>query len=516
MTYKAGFEPKDARTISTYDEDDDLDDLDDWSLDTSPRPRRRRTNTQALVEFLNTTSPEEFQKTPATSSKRSIFFSRRRNKKKPASNAALNTAPPHIIRRNGYVEIITSHHPRIPYYLDPASPTNMATPAPVTSTSTGANTKRHHHHHHHHHHHRPNNSLDTDQPVLPSSRRESSLYTASIRSMPFSPTSTTSAPDVLSKGPRNATNAPANASNSTNSMPPPPRGAPLTTDDAPKPDADTVMGALDGMDVVEAGLIQRLKQYELYDVDRPSDVVSKTLIEEHLRALNISAMASSPAANPAANPANAPTLSSTARHVQVQTMPIDWKHEKRANAASEAVSADVTPTPTPAASTTTTTTTTSTTISPASTLTSFPKTPSASSSTPHNLHDAATTSTPDMDDDGGPPASPKPTASTSHTLKHQSLSSMSSSTGTPTAAMVEELQRQLIHERQERQRLEAALRNTCDHFEVLSGLAYKKLRELWEEKMRWESACIELNAQLMNQQPSSSTTESRSVSDISC
>lgn len=40
-------------------------------------------------------------------------------------------------------------------------------------------------------------------------------------------------------------------------------------------------------------------------------------------------------------------------------------------------------------------------------------------------------------------------------------------------------------------RLQAALEETRDQFEVLSGLAYKKLREVWEEKTRWETACIE-------------------------
>ena len=41
-------------------------------------------------------------------------------------------------------------------------------------------------------------------------------------------------------------------------------------------------------------------------------------------------------------------------------------------------------------------------------------------------------------------------------------------------------------------RAEAALENALDHFEVISGLAYKKLREIWEEKVRWENACMEL------------------------
>ncbi|KAI9361757.1 hypothetical protein BD770DRAFT_408251 [Pilaira anomala] len=40
-------------------------------------------------------------------------------------------------------------------------------------------------------------------------------------------------------------------------------------------------------------------------------------------------------------------------------------------------------------------------------------------------------------------------------------------------------------------RLQASLEDTRDQFEVLTGLAYKKLREVWEEKTRWENACNE-------------------------
>ncbi|RCH79698.1 Sorting nexin mvp1, partial [Rhizopus azygosporus] len=46
-------------------------------------------------------------------------------------------------------------------------------------------------------------------------------------------------------------------------------------------------------------------------------------------------------------------------------------------------------------------------------------------------------------------------------------------------------------------RLEAALDETLDNFEVICGLAYKKLRELWEEKMRWENACMEFRDRLL-------------------
>ncbi|KAG2200745.1 hypothetical protein INT47_002789 [Mucor saturninus] len=51
---------------------------------------------------------------------------------------------------------------------------------------------------------------------------------------------------------------------------------------------------------------------------------------------------------------------------------------------------------------------------------------------------------------------------------------------------------------QRAKRAEAALENALDHFEVISGLAYKKLREVWEEKMRWENACMDLRDRLVS------------------
>lgn len=68
----------------------------------------------------------------------------------------------------------------------------------------------------------------------------------------------------------------------------------------------------------------------------------------------------------------------------------------------------------------------------------------------------------------------------------------------PTTTMpttVEELQRQIALEKQRQKRLEAAMNTTCDQFEVLSGLAYVKLRMIWEEKMHWESAYFALKEQ---------------------
>lgn len=64
------------------------------------------------------------------------------------------------------------------------------------------------------------------------------------------------------------------------------------------------------------------------------------------------------------------------------------------------------------------------------------------------------------------------------------------------AAYIEHLKKQIARERVKKDRLRMAYDNSCDQFEVLSGLAYKKLRVLWEEKTRWESAWFELSSQV--------------------
>lgn len=61
---------------------------------------------------------------------------------------------------------------------------------------------------------------------------------------------------------------------------------------------------------------------------------------------------------------------------------------------------------------------------------------------------------------------------------------------------VEQLKRWIAEEQQQQKRLQTALHQAQDQFEVLSGLAYIKLREIWEEKVRWETACFELQARV--------------------
>ncbi|KAG2172081.1 hypothetical protein INT43_001558 [Umbelopsis isabellina] len=62
---------------------------------------------------------------------------------------------------------------------------------------------------------------------------------------------------------------------------------------------------------------------------------------------------------------------------------------------------------------------------------------------------------------------------------------------------IEMLQQQLAEEQRSKRRLIAAMRDSRDKNELLSALAYKKLRELWEEKCKWEGDCLELRGRLM-------------------
>ncbi|KAI9025819.1 hypothetical protein CLU79DRAFT_699151 [Phycomyces nitens] len=82
MQHKNGLKPKDPRIIDEYADDSDYDLCDELSLSGSSGTKKC-TGTQALVEFLNTTSPEEFQKTiPKRAS--TMFFRRRKNKSSPS------------------------------------------------------------------------------------------------------------------------------------------------------------------------------------------------------------------------------------------------------------------------------------------------------------------------------------------------------------------------------------------------------------------------------------------------
>ncbi|KAF7726677.1 hypothetical protein EC973_008551 [Apophysomyces ossiformis] len=430
MPNKNVFEPKDPRIINLYEEDED--ELDEWSFtsssDLTSKPRRRKTGTQALVEFLNNTSPEEFQKT--TTKRPSTLFSRLlKNKPPPPTAASTRSQPssstscptpttrtylqkpgadaPNTIHRRNYIEIVAN-----PYH--DSSPAASYGQHRLSYASTGRNSAL-----------RRSVISNSDQqgPVLPSNRskkRESSLYSGSLRySMSVkshvsnNPSSLRGRPlmlmrqDIEAASARSSTIGRAGGGREWESQQEMgdiqhrkrPDGEEEEVVDKTLDENNVVAHLGEHVDTIEAGLLQRLERFRLVKADKPSDTMANALAKEHERAL--------------LSPNQEPSEKKKVRHVQVQTM--------------------------------------ETVVAP-----SIAK-----------VEEEGVTVTSESE------ASP------------------------PQATTMEELEAQLAEERVQRQRLQAALEETWDHYEVLSGLAYKKLRELWEEKMRWENACMDLRDKLL-------------------
>ncbi|KAI8147899.1 hypothetical protein BJV82DRAFT_593849 [Fennellomyces sp. T-0311] len=163
MPHNNAFQPKSARIVDTYD---DNDDIDDGSLLTSSS--RKTTETQALADFLNSTGPEEFQRpTPSsTISSGSTFFKRRKNKQQQQQHPT-----PSIAARNAPTKHVEIAPPPPPPLAPPQQIPIHQRPLPRIPTS-------------------PTKSLASDQslayrepqsPILPNRRRESSLYSGSLR-----------------------------------------------------------------------------------------------------------------------------------------------------------------------------------------------------------------------------------------------------------------------------------------------------------------------------------------------
>ncbi|KAI7868624.1 hypothetical protein BDF14DRAFT_1880875 [Spinellus fusiger] len=254
------YEPKNARTLPQSSSQDDFD-----LFSTNP-PRlnsHKVTGTQALVEFLNTTSPEEFQPTSQRTSTTHLFF-RRRNKNKqvqvqpisqPSPPTASTPGPKHVSssvsEKSSYIEII----PRVQ--------------SRESALSTMSGPK-----------HRVRHS-DTQVPLLPSKSPRSSLYTESLRH----------SSSIRSQ----MSNARARTHQENQNI-------------KEKKRVDAVVVSLAGRDAVEQGLLQRLERYKLSQKEKPSDVVSSELALAHIKALHVSVE----------KPESEKTLNT--RHVQVQTM----------------------------------------------------------------------------------------------------------------------------------------------------------------------------------------------------
>ncbi|KAI9263296.1 hypothetical protein BDA99DRAFT_509866 [Phascolomyces articulosus] len=448
MPHNNAFQPKNARTIQPFDDDDD--DFDDTSLFGSSitTNTKKTSGTQALADFLNTTSPEEFQRpSPAstistsssTTTSSSTFF-RLRKSKRPSNNnnasssvsSITSTTPTptptttlstlgdlpnntiSMIQQGGsgknkkHIEIVpsrstqkhqqpynfqrpplqpqhqqhptkqpappSSHHPHSQQQQQqPSSPPPsqqhvpiQQRPLPRIPTSPTASLSSSH------------QSLalrEPQSPILPNRRRESSLYSGSLRN------NASLRGRFSDYGSSSAGRAPA-TSNRRNIMelfdqPMPPQ--PTSTSTKPKE-----------IDHIDTALLQRLEQH-------PNTISNEsTPLPKEIQTI--------------LSPTT--TTTKTRRHCQTQTIQ---------TCISEPLS-------------------------------------------PLDRH-------------------PHQVLQRSHSL------SMSGTT-------VEQLEKQIAEEKRRQKRLQVAMQESTDQFEVLSGLAYMKLRELWEERMRWEEAYFTLNERL--------------------
>lgn len=427
MPHKNSFEPKDARVTNVY-EDEDEDELDFLSLtsssDVTPRPRRKKTGTQDLAEFLITTSPEEFQKNPPKRSSNPFF--RRRNKSKasivsrppPSSSSSTPARSPNTVHRSNHIEIV-------PNETSSTSLARIASRTPSLASSRPSIVRR-------------SVISNSEQPVLPSNRsskqRESSLYSDSIR-FSMSTRSHASNNNFASlrgnplkrhdtdgtMGSRATTSLPQRMSQRTIGT------ADEDTEERSKKATEALVNQIQQhphYDAVEKALLQRLERFQLAKMDKPSDAMTTQLAVEHIRALEASNQDRHPAfdnddcnVQSEAMTPNGNKPRKKIRHMQVQTMPMEENKEEQQQQQKDPVTG--------------------------------------------------------LDKD--------------HAQGNSNQ-----------AQLIEQLQQQLAEEQLQRKRLEATLSETRDHFETLSGLAYKKLRELWEDKMHWENACIDLREQLIN------------------
>jgi hypothetical protein len=389
MAVKTTFEPKDPRI--TFEEEYNSDDQHDWTSD-EQQPRKRKTGTQALVEFLNTTSPEEFQKdSPKRPS--ALFFRRR---KPTNNNKPITVAPVPPIHRKNYIEIIAN-----PFMFNKtkSSSSNATTPTTSISTSTSTSTT----------------TTTTRTPTHAGTTAGSSttvIGSQLVRTLSKSSTSIYTPPLPTRKSIYSNNNGSLQTSRSPSVLTNAGfvrRQPSLRVDISSTAKQTLPMNILPMMmnnvqvdDVIEEGLKHRLNQFKKLELDKPSDFISKIIAQEHTAALDMLFSLT--------NDSQQQRKKRRPRHIQVQTMPyVDQE------------------------------TTTTTQIV--------------------------------MDDEA---------KEDDELLDHQ-----------VTRQRLEKVEKELKQEKLINSRLEAALEETRDQYEMLTGLAYKKLREVWEEKSRWENACIE-------------------------
>ncbi|CEP12092.1 hypothetical protein [Parasitella parasitica] len=332
MAIKSSFEPKDARITfeeEYYQSDEEKDLTIDWN---QQQPRKRKTGTQALVEFLNTTCPEEFYK-DAPKRPSALFF----RKRKPA------VATTSEKQRKNYIEII-------------ANPFNFK---PKSSKS----------------------SPSSSHPIIPM-RQGTILPKCNVGGVNSTPNMLAPAPLLLAKG---------GGIGRPSLEPLKRRGEEQEQEDIDEEETLNVLpesqsaSTKEQNDIIEKGLKQRLNHYKDLQLQKPSDLISKSVAQEHTMALEV---VFSMVNNHQQEREENTKRKTNTRHVQVQTMPYTHDTDR----------------------------------------------------------------------------------------------------GEETLMLV---QKELEQEKLLNSKLEATLEEIMDHYEALCGLAYSKLRQIWEEKVRWENACFE-------------------------
>ncbi|CAO3640966.1 unnamed protein product [Mucor fragilis] len=344
MAIKSSFEPKDARITfeeEDYQSDEEKDTSNDWN---QQQPRKRKTGTQALVEFLNTTCPEEFQK-DAPKRASALFF-----RKRKSTSTSTNEK-----QRKNYIEIIAN-----PFSFKPKNSKSSPT---------------------------------SSHPIIPM-RKGTILPKCNVGGINNTPNMLVPAP-LLSKG--GAIVRPC-------LQPQHHFGEQQEEDEEellnvlPRTQSATsssLSAVAEEDDIIEKGLKQRLNQYKELHLQKPSDLISKSVAQEHTMALEV--VFSMVNEHQQQREENRKRKSKT-RHVQVQTIPCD------------------------------------------------------------NIG--------------------------------------RTQQGDETLMLV---QQELEQEKLLNSKLEATLEELTDHYETLCGLAYSKLRQVWEEKVKWENACFEAKERCWHQ-----------------
>ncbi|CAM0138230.1 hypothetical protein VKS41_001471 [Umbelopsis sp. WA50703] len=617
VTRALPYEPKGPRIDQEDDEDYSSDDM--IGVEKREKPRKKKSSTQALVEFLNTTGPEEFQKQVVPKRGSTLFF--RRRKKSPARPAITTTGG----NPKKYVEIVTN------YPLDILSGGRLSKASSLTAAKYSG-------------FHRSviaPDGLPGGTPLPPQNRKplESTLYSASSRTY-FSELSSagvrdsstteaahylvksnsdysvaasdTSSPAIPLKSSRRATPPTTSSRNqqgytlsgdsgmtfgnlatwadstlsdgtgvpSSHSRTPSPQEVQKKSVDRSRsmdnlrasnisggsqenaavikrprsksgslasqwpsrsirsPNMRSDRGGKDRghqrVDLVERALSQRIEAFRATkgnsNQSKPSDAVADKLATEHIRALQLSSFEQIEAVEISAasaaemefsrqsiltNTSNSPThLSSRAnmvliperkkvRHVQVQTM--DSVEKCRASTQTDSLivvreGANVAVGPSGE-------NIDGTFVACPSCSFIFHQGPSDNSN-PNSLHfdhkksystpTAKATNTTKISE-----TTPQRPASAGDSTPKKKIDTSSNSQEdlqqqvTSLLHAVSQLQTQLSDEQRAKKRLMAAMNDSNDKSEILNALAYKKLRELWEEKCRWESVCFDLQERFM-------------------